>query len=141
MKTLGFSGVARAGRTLSQGDPRFSGREADATVGTSAGGRLQRKELEGVPGAASRQARDCSRRRVCGRCAKGEGGVCERLDAAAKRRDGSGDVTTAAALLRESGAAVPLLDPEEGRAPKGRGRGRGALSQAARVRAESCETN
>ena len=54
-----------------------------ATVGTSAAGRLQRKELEGCAGTAAQQARDWSRRgeSLWPLAAKGweRGGGCERL--------------------------------------------------------------
>ena len=87
-----------------------------ATVGTSAAGWLQRKELEVCAGAAAQQAkgRAAGAGRVCGRLRRrvGRGGeVVNACDAAAKRRDGSGDVATAAALLRmgRMGGRVGLL--------------------------------
>ena len=48
-----------------------AGRGTVATVGTSAAGRLQRKELEGCAGTAAQQARDWSRRGDVAAVAKG----------------------------------------------------------------------
>ena len=76
--------AARAVTALSQGPPGShehgwlssprageAGCGTVATVGTSAAGRLQRKELEGCAGTAAQQARDWSRRGDVAAVAKG----------------------------------------------------------------------